>query len=51
MDSPFEQAKEWVSQNKWVVALIVAVAFGYSVGKDMALRDNAADQVEAGESA
>ncbi|MEO9463487.1 MAG: hypothetical protein ABJ242_12225 [Marinomonas sp.] len=36
-----QSAKKWVSKNRWWVALIVVVAFGYAVGKDRALNDNA----------
>jgi hypothetical protein len=35
--------REVVSRYRWWVILAVAVMFGYSVGKDMAMRDNAAD--------
>ncbi|MEO1047254.1 MAG: hypothetical protein AAFW59_02895 [Pseudomonadota bacterium] len=44
-----QDIRAWVVKYKWVVALIVVVAAGYTVGKDLALRDNAADQVAMGE--
>ena len=31
----------------FALVLLVMVVFGYSVGKDMALRDNSADRAEA----
>ena len=31
----------------WWVALCVFAVFGYTIGKDMALRDNARDSAEA----
>ena len=37
-----------VSRNRWGIALAVVVMFGYSVGKDMAMRDNAADKMASG---
>lgn len=39
-----QDAKGWLARNKWPVAFVVALVFGYTVGKDMAFRDNAADQ-------
>ncbi len=36
-----QSAKEWVTKNRWWVALFIVVAFGYTVGKDRALNDNA----------
>ncbi|MGV3553802.1 MAG: hypothetical protein ACO1OD_00950 [Croceibacterium sp.] len=35
----------------FVLVLLVMVVFGYTVGKDMALRDNAADRAAAEEAA
>jgi hypothetical protein len=35
--------REAVSRHRWWVILAVVVMFGYSVGKDRAMRDNAAD--------
>lgn len=33
----------WISHNKFLVALILVVLAGYTVGKDRALRENARD--------
>jgi hypothetical protein len=41
--------REVTSRNRWWIALAVVVVFGYSVGKDMAMRDNAADAIASGE--
>ena len=30
----------WVKAHRWWVALIIVIFFGYSLGKDRALRDN-----------
>jgi hypothetical protein len=43
--------REAVSRHRWWIILAVAVMFGYSVGKDMAMRDNAADALNKAESA
>jgi hypothetical protein len=37
------RAVEWVKAHRWWVALLLVVIAGYSVGKDLALRDNARD--------
>ncbi|MEM6476087.1 MAG: hypothetical protein AAF687_07970 [Pseudomonadota bacterium] len=37
--------RAFVAKHKWSLALIIALGFGYTVGKDMALRDNRADQM------
>lgn len=50
MSSPLLNTKDWVIQHKWWAALIIVAVLGYAFGKDMALRDNAADRVQAGES-
>ena len=43
------RAVEWVKAHRWWVVLVLIVVAGYSVGKDLALRDNASDrQVQAG---
>jgi hypothetical protein len=42
----FQHFKSMLSQNRWWIALVILVAMGYSVGKDMALRDNARDQIK-----
>lgn len=44
-----QDALVWLKKHKWLVAFAVVLMFGYSVGKDMALRDNAADQQFVGE--
>jgi len=46
----FEDAKAFVTKHKWWVAVVLVAIAGYSIGKDMALRDNAADslQISAG---
>ena len=41
--------REVASRNRWWIALAVVVVFGYSVGKDMAMRDNAAYAIASGE--
>ena len=41
--------REVTSRNRWWIALAVVVVFGYSVGKDMAMRDNAAYAIASGE--
>ena len=51
MASPLQQTKDWVVQHKRWVALLMVAAFGYMFGKDMALHDNTADAVRAGENA
>jgi hypothetical protein len=35
--------KAWIVRNKWAVAFVLILIFGYMVGKDRALRDNARD--------
>ena len=47
MSFSIQETKEWLGKNKWPVAFVVAVVFGYTVGKDLAFRDNRADQVTA----
>ena len=37
------RAVEWLKLHRWWVALVILVVAGYSVGKDLALRDNAGD--------
>ena len=37
------RAVGWTKAHRWWVALVIVVVAGYSVGKDLALRDNAAD--------
>lgn len=39
---------DWTRANRWVLALIFVVFMGYQIGKDMALRDNRADAIQAG---
>ena len=34
------QAMNWVKDHRWWVALILVIVGGYSIGKDLALRDN-----------
>jgi hypothetical protein len=41
--------REVASRNRWWIALAVVVVFGYSVGKDIAMRDNAADAIASWE--
>ena len=38
-------------RNSWTIALILILLGGYTVGKDMALRDNARDAAPSGLSA
>ena len=43
------RAAERLKAHRWWVALVLIVAVGYSIGKDLAHRDNAADrQLESG---
>ena len=49
MSTSFENNCVQVKKNWFWVALIVTVVLGYAVGKDLALRDNAADQLQMGE--
>ncbi|MEO0908398.1 MAG: hypothetical protein AAFY07_12830 [Pseudomonadota bacterium] len=49
MSTSFEKSCVWAKKNWFWVALIVTVFFGYAAGKDLALRDNAADQLQMGE--
>ncbi|WP_197273700.1 hypothetical protein [Porphyrobacter sp. AAP60] len=37
------QAGDWLRQHRWPVTFVCVIVFGYSYGKDMALRDNARD--------
>ncbi len=39
----------WVKAHKWWVALTIVIFFGYSVGKDLALRDNKAAAAQSAE--
>ncbi|MFL0670180.1 MAG: hypothetical protein ACJLS3_01725 [Erythrobacter sp.] len=34
---------DWLREHRWLAAFVCVVVFGYSYGKDMALRDNARD--------
>ena len=38
-----QRLTDWLRNHRWLAAFIVVLAFGYSYGKDMALRDNARD--------
>ena len=31
---------DWVKAHRWRVALVLVIVAGYSIGKDLALRDN-----------
>ncbi len=33
-------AANWLKERRWWVALVLVVIAGYTIGKDMALRDN-----------
>ena len=35
------RAVEWMKAHRWWMALVVVLVAGYSVGKDLAFRDNA----------
>ena len=37
------RAVEWVKAHRWWVVLVVILVAGYSIGKDLALRDNVRD--------
>jgi len=39
----FERAFAWAKSHRWWLALIVVIIAGYSIGKDMAIRDNLRD--------
>jgi hypothetical protein len=39
--------QEYISRNRRWVALGIALALGYTVGKDMTLRDNQRDATQA----
>lgn len=43
--------REAVSRHRWWIILTVVVMFGYSVGQDIAMRENAADAFNEAESA
>ena len=44
------RAVAWLKAHRWWVALVLIVVAGYSIGKDLARRDNARDRhVEAGD--
>jgi len=43
--------REAVSRHRWWIILTVVVMFGYSVSKDMAMREKAADAFNEAESA
>ena len=43
--------REAVSRHRWWIILAVVVMFGYSFGKDRAMRDNATDALNEAESA
>lgn len=38
-----QPAHGWLRANRWLVVFACVIVFGYSYGKDMALRDNARD--------
>jgi hypothetical protein len=35
-----------IMRHRWPLALIVVVSFGYQLGKDAAMRENARDRIE-----
>ncbi len=37
------KTSDYIKKYKWLIAFFIVVAFGYIIGKDMALRDNARD--------
>ena len=41
-------AKARTQRNRWAIAFILTLLGGYTVGKDMALRDNARDAAPSG---
>ncbi len=43
-----DQFKTLLSRKRWWVALVVVVMMGYTLGKDMALRDNSRDEAVKG---
>ena len=44
-----ETVSSWVKRHKFFAALVVVLVFGYAIGKDMALGDNAAERQAAEE--
>jgi len=40
------KTKLFMKKYGWLLALVVAVGFGYTFGKDLALRDNAKDNAQ-----
>jgi len=43
----FGQIGTRLKEHRWWVALVVIVVAGYSIGKDLALRDNRLDAAQA----
>lgn len=41
------RAVDWLKSHRWWVALVLVVVIGYSIGKDLAFRDNSADRQQA----
>jgi hypothetical protein len=37
------RANAWLRANRWLAIFACVIVFGYSYGKDMALRDNVRD--------
>ncbi len=40
------QAMDWARHHRFWVALIIVIFFGYSVGKDLAVRDTKTDAAQ-----
>ncbi|MEO0589152.1 MAG: hypothetical protein AAFZ11_01180 [Pseudomonadota bacterium] len=49
MGFSLNEIRDRLARHKFLVALIIVAVLGYNFGKDWAFRDNAADQVAAGE--
>ena len=49
MSFSLQDTKDWLIRHKWAVALLAVVVFGYTFGKDMALRQNAIEAAAVGE--
>ena len=43
------QVRDWTKAHGWWIALVLIVIAGYSIGKDLALRDNRQAPVQTAE--
>ena len=49
MDFSVQNVMGWLRKHKWIVAFVIVVATGYSLGRDRALRDNSTERQASGE--